>query len=100
MSTRRLPTNVLPFKQFVQRSRVLALYRSFLRETVGVERSQARDLRRCGWGLPTGMGALGRLAHLQIARPQTQQPAAPTYALLCPNVTPLAYENSFVWNTS
>jgi hypothetical protein len=48
--SRRLPRDVLPFKQFVQRSRVLGLYRSLLRETIGLEGSHARELRRLGGG--------------------------------------------------
>ena len=44
---RRLPKDVLPFKQFVVRGRVLGLYRQFFRETVGIEPGHAIELRRC-----------------------------------------------------
>jgi hypothetical protein len=40
-----LPASVLPFRKFLLRTRVLALYRKFFRETLGLERPQAIEIR-------------------------------------------------------
>jgi hypothetical protein len=45
-SRSRLPGNVMPFKQFVLRGRVLSLYRQFMRETLGLQAVHADELRR------------------------------------------------------